>query len=95
MRYQTANLYCSDTQQGILRYCIVPAVDYNKSMIVGKDLMDLKEEDNTVSYTNPMLSKSETNSGKFQFGNNFINKKENYCPICGEFSLEFKIIFID
>lgn len=44
-------------------------------MIVGKDLMDLKEEDNTVNYTDPMLSKSETNSGKFQFGNNFIKRK--------------------
>lgn len=63
--YQTANLYCGATQQGILRYCIVPALDYKKSMILGKDLMDLKEEDNTVSYTDPMLSKSEKTPENF------------------------------
>ena len=63
--YQTANLYCGATQQGILRYCTVPTLDYKKSMILGKDLMDLKEEDNTVSYTDPMLSKSEKTPENF------------------------------
>lgn len=93
--YQPANLYFGATQQGVLRYCIVPALDYDKSIIVGKDLMDINDADNKVSYTDPMLSKSEKKSGKFQFGNVFINKIGNYCPNCGEFSLEFKLIYID